>query len=299
MTKKEIEEGLKNNEYIATKNIIYAVSGCINDNIPLLVEGAPGVGKTVLSKAIAKMLGLPLYRVSFYEGLTADKILYDYDYQKQLLTIEVIKSSLESNLAGMSIEEAINYASNINFYDKNFLIERPILKALKGEQKCVLLLDEIDKCSEEIEYTLLEALDEFSLTIPQYGTVKCPEDKRPIVILTSNNYRELSDALKRRCNYLYIEKKTKEEMLNILMLKTKVSPRIAEGVANCIEKVQELGLKQNPSIAEAIKWADYISKNLDSYDDIDYSVCALAKNEEDRVAIIKSGIIKDEFGNNE
>ena len=293
----EINEGLRKNDYIPTKEILYAVSGAINQQFPILVEGDPGVGKTALAKAIANMLGLPLYRVQFYEGLSADKILYDYNYQKQLLTIESIKSALEQNLKNKSIDEAIELVKNIDFYGEDFLIERPILKSINGKSKCVLLLDEIDKSSEEIEYTLLEMLDEFSITIPQYGTVKCPEDMKPIVILTSNNYREMSDALKRRCNYLFIKRKTKAEILEILKMKANVSDSICSGVANCMEKIQKLKLKQEPSIAEAIEWAQYIQENFDesNMSDLEYSICMLAKNKEDTEVILKSGILKDCF----
>lgn len=293
----EIKEGLIKNNYIPTKQILYAVSGAINQQFPVLIEGDPGVGKTSLAKAVASMLGLPLYRVQFYEGLSADKILYDYDYQKQLLTIESIKSSLEEHLKGKTINEAINHVKDIDFYGENFLIERPILKAINGKSRCVLLLDEIDKSSEEIEYTLLEMLDEFSITIPQYGTVKCPEDMKPIVFLTSNNYREMSDALKRRCNYLFINRKTKDEIFEILKMKAGVSEDICRGVANCMAQIQKLKLKQEPSIAEAIGWAQYIQDNFDesNMSDLEYSICMLAKNKDDTEVILNSGIIKDNF----
>ena len=293
----EINEGLIKNNYIPTKQILYAVSGAINQQFPVLIEGDPGVGKTSLAKAVASMLGLPLYRVQFYEGLSADKILYDYDYQKQLLTIESIKSSLEEHLKGKTINEAINHVKDIDFYGENFLIERPILKAINGKGRCVLLLDEIDKSSEEIEYTLLEMLDEFSITIPQYGTVKCPEDMKPIVFLTSNNYREMSDALKRRCNYLFNNRKTKDEIFEILKMKAGVSEDICRGVANCMAQIQKLKLKQEPSIAEAIGWAQYIQDNFDesNMSDLEYSICMLAKNKDDTEVIFNSGIIKDNF----
>lgn len=291
----EIKEGLEKVNYIPTKDIVYAVSGCINQSNPLLVEGAPGTGKTSLAKAVATMLDIPIYRVQFYDGLTADKILYDYDYQKQLLTIEAIKSSLEQNLEGKNIDEAISIASNIDFYGKKFLIKRPVLKAISEEQKCVLLLDEVDKSSEEIEYTLLEVLEDFSMSIPQYGTIKCKDEFKPIVFLTSNNYRELSDALKRRCNYLYIESKTKDEILQILKLQANISDKLALGVANCLSDLQNMNLKQTPSIAEAITWATFLKNNFkNDFSDIDNTLFLLAKNQDD-ILKIKNNNLKKYF----
>lgn len=290
---KEIEQKLIDAKYIPSKEIVFAVSSAINENYPLLIEGDPGVGKTSLAKAVAEIMGLPMYRVQFYEGLSADKILYDINYQKQLLTIEAIKSSLEENLKGKDIQEAMNIVKDIDFYGKDFIIERPVLKSISGEQRCVLLLDEIDKASEEIEYTLLEMLDEFSITIPQYGTIKCPEDKRPIVFLTSNNYREMSDALKRRCNYLYIKRKSVKELQDILKAKASTSDTLAAGVANCLSRIQQLNLKQEPSVSEAINWAKYLKENIDTMDleSIDYSICMLAKNQEDTSQILRSNIL--------
>lgn len=291
----DIRQGLKDAGYIASKNIEYAVYGCVNARAPLLIEGAPGVGKTELAKATAKALGLPFYRVQFYEGLTADKILYDYNYQRQLLTIEAIKPTLEKTLEDKDISEAMETAKNIDFFGSDFLIERPVLKAINGKERCVLLLDEIDKSSEEIEYTLLEFLDEFSLTIPQYGTVTCPEDMRPVVFLTSNNYRELSDALRRRCNYLYIPKKSTEEMTEILKSKTQVSDIVIDTVVKCADKLSNSRMKQTPSVAEYIAWAKYLESNMDeSAEDSDMGIFTIAKHKHDIEVVRKA--VKEVIG---
>lgn len=287
-----VHQELTKANYIPTKDIACAVASSINDSTPLLIEGAPGVGKTELAKVTAQIMNVPLLRVQFYEGLTADKILYDYNYQRQLLTIETIRSSLEESLKGKDIQEAIDIAKNIDFFGKDFLIERPVLKSINGNERCVLLLDEIDKSSEEIEYTLLEFLDGYSLSIPQFGTVTCPEDMRPIVFLTSNNYRELSSALRRRCNYLYIPPKTKDETINILIAKTAITNELASSIANCIEKIKKLSLKQVPSIAEYITWAKYLKDKVLSdmlnEEDIRDSLFMIAKYPEDKQAIAKA-----------
>ena len=284
----DIKVGLKKNGYLANTGIAYAVSSCINQNIPLIVEGYPGVGKTALAKAVSEMTGFPLLRVQFYEGLTADKILYDYNYQQQLLSIESIKSVLAKNLDGYSINDAMAETRKLDFFNKDYLIKRPILQALSGEQRYVLLLDEIDKSSEEIEYTLLETLDEFSMTIPQYGTIRCPEEMRPVVILTSNNYRELSDALRRRCNYLYIEPKTAEEIKQILLMKAGISDKLANGVAQCMVKLNSLDLKQPISVAEGINWAKCLKEMAENEDsDVTQMICMIAKNKDDAELISK------------
>ncbi|MCD7894165.1 MAG: MoxR family ATPase [Erysipelotrichaceae bacterium] len=291
----EIKQGLKDYNYLPSKEIVYALSGAINNHYPLLVEGDPGVGKTSLAIATAKMIDAPLLRVQFYEGLTADKILYDYDYQRQLLTIEAIKSTLENLLKDKNMDDAFNIAKCIDFYGKDFIIARPILKSILSDKRCVLLLDEVDKASEEIEYTLLEFLDTYSISIPQYKTICCNDDKKPIVFLTSNNYRLMSDALKRRCNFLYIQSKTKEEMFEILKMQSHVSEKLCLGVANCLTKIQKLSLKQTPSISEAIDWAQYIYENYDqnNMDDLDHSICALLKNKQDQDVVLNMNILDD------
>lgn len=291
----EINDGLRKSGYIPNTKINIATSGAMS-GMPLLIEGAPGVGKSSLATATAKMLGLPLIRVQFFEGLTYDKILYDYDYQKQLLTIEAIKSSLEDNLKGKSIQEAITAASGYDFYGKDFLIERPILKAISGKEKCVLLLDEIDKSSEEIEYTLLEVLENYAMSIPQYGTVQCPEDMKPIVFLTSNNYRQLSDALKRRCNYLYLEPKTAVEMKEILLLQAGMDEKFAQAIASCMEQIQNLPLKQQPSISEASSWAKYLREYKEELVHLPDTFSMLVKDQSDQILLersLKTGTIKE------
>ena len=287
MTVKEIQNSLSDNGYIAGREIAIAVSGAINHNIPLLIEGAPGVGKTSLAKAISSMLDLPLLRVQFYEGLTYDKILYDYDYQKQLLTIETMRSAFDSHMKGKTLDEARDAASSVDFYGEEFLIKRPIVKAFSGEKRYVLLLDEIDKSSEEIEYTLLEALDEYTVTIPQFGPIICPVDMRPIIILTSNNYRELSDALRRRCGYLYLEPKTIDETTQIIMKKAEIDEKIARSVARCMEQIRHLPIRQVPSIAEAIIWAEYLKAEGQDVDkqSLDDSIFMLIKNQSDREVV--------------
>ena len=156
----EIGNKLRENGYLSNSYINFAVMSAIN-GVPLLVEGDPGVGKTSLAYATAKMLDLELLRVQFYDGLSYDKILYDYDYQKQLLTIQAIQGTIKESLAGKDLQESLDAAGKINFYGRDFLIERPILKAISGKKRYVLLLDEVEKASEEIEYTLLGGIGEF------------------------------------------------------------------------------------------------------------------------------------------
>lgn len=286
LTITQITEKLEQAGYIASPDIAYAVSGTINNRIPLLVEGEPGNGKTYLAKVLAKITNAELIRVQMYDGITPDKILYDYDYQRQLLTIEAMRSTLSETLTGKSPEEALKVVSGINFYDENFLIRRPILQALTSNRPVVLLIDEIDKTSEELEYALLEILDEFSMTIPQLGTIRCPEENRPMVIMTSNNYRELSDATKRRCSYLYIERKTTAEIRKIIELQTQIKNDTALTIAKCFNEIQNCNLKQNPSIAEIINWTKYIKENQEIQgEDLPSTSFLLAKNNTDNQKI--------------
>lgn len=292
MSAEEVDRELRSVGYCPTEDIDYAVLIAQVTNRPLLIEGAPGVGKTSLAKAVSDAFKLPLIRVQMYDGLTDDKILYDYDYQKQLLTLEAVRPSLEKEYKGLSLSEAVHRAAGLmDFYGREFLISRPILKSIDGSGKKVLLIDEIDKAPEEIEYMLYEFLEDYSVTIPQYGTIVCPEEQRPLVFVTSNRYRELSGAFRRRCNYLYISQKSKEEMAEILMTRAGANQDLAEKIALCLGEEAMLTLKHPPSIAEGIEWAAYLKQYPQLTQEIVMgSLGFLAKSEKD-ISTVK-GVVK-------
>ena len=261
MTLKEIREGLRKQGYCTNENIEYAVLSACEFNKPILIEGEPGVGKTSLAKAVAGMLGIEIVRLQMYDGLTDDKVLYDYDYQRQLLTLEAIKPKLEKELEGLTANESIEkVAKDVDFYGKEFMIPRPILKTIDGTGKKLLLIDEIDKASEETEYMLYEYLEDYSITIPQYGKVECPPEQTPVVFLTSNGYREISGAMRRRCGYLYVERKTRGEIVEILKMKTGADDSLANGIAACLVPLQEKKLRHPISVSEAVDWARFLKE---------------------------------------
>lgn len=279
-----IKDKLNKVNYATTKDIEYAVDISISLDKPLLIEGSPGVGKSSLAKAVADALELPFIRVQLYDGLTDDKILFDYNYQKQLLTLEAVKPFIEEKYKDQELNDVVKgVSSELDFYGKDFLIERPVLRAINGKGKKVILFDEIDKAPEEIEYMLYEFLENYSITIPEYGEIKCPEDQKPIVFLTSNNYRQLSGALKRRCNYLYIKEKTAKEIIDILKLKAGANDSLANGIAKCIIEVNKNdNVKQKPSISEAIEWSRFLKEKEEiTKDDVIGSLSIIAKNYKD------------------
>ena len=204
--------------------------------------------------------------------------------------MNAIKDNIHDEICDLSAQEALNKVSNdINFYGEDFLIQRPLLRAINGNGQKVLLLDEIDKCTEETENLLLEILSDFSISIPELGkTIRCPEESKPLVLLTSNNYRELSDTLKRRCLYLYIPAQTPEEAAKIISAKANVSEKFALRVANEVNEIRKLSLKQKPSISESIVWAASLVSTIgeDAFSpshkkDIVYSLGILLKNRGD------------------
>ncbi|MDO4280143.1 MAG: MoxR family ATPase [Peptococcaceae bacterium] len=285
MTIEEIREGLWVADYIASTEICYVVFEALVLNKPILIEGDPGVGKTSLAKAVARMLELPFLRLQMYDGLTKEDILYDYDYQRQLLTLEAVKPKITEKIQDLDVNAAIRaVASDVDFYGREFLIPRPILKTIDGSGRKLLLIDEIDKASEEIEYMLYEYLENYQINIPQYGAIQCPEDQKPLVFLTSNGYRELSGAMKRRCGYLYIKKKTRQEIVEILKRQCLASDQVAEGVAACVVALQEKDLKHPVSVAEAIDWTHFLRDHA-TQDMVAQSIGLLAKDRRDMETI--------------
>jgi MoxR-like ATPase len=291
-----IKEALQKEGYIPTTQIIYTLMVAMRTGMPILVEGDPGVGKTSLAQAVARGFEKELIRIQFYEGITSNDILYEYDYPRQLLMMNAIKDNIHDEISDLTAQAALDkVSSDIDFYGEDFLIQRPLLRAINGEGQKVLLLDEIDKCSEETENLLLEILSEFSISIPELGkTVKCDEESRPLVILTSNNYRELSDTLKRRCLYLYIPAQTPEEASKIIAAKANVPDKFALRVANEVNEIRKLSLKQKPSISESIVWAASLVSTIgeDAFSpahkkEIVYSLGVLLKNQGD-IDVVKT-----------
>lgn len=241
----KIKEGLKKENYICDDSLAFTIYLALKMEKPLLLEGEPGVGKTEVAKVIASALGRKLIRLQCYEGLDATSAIYEWNYAKQLLKIK----ALDTSGAGGHLE---------NVFTDEFLIPRPLLQAVRGEEKVVLLIDEVDRADEEFEAFLLEILSDFQVTIPEMGTVTAKH--KPIVIITSNRVRELHDALKRRCLYHFIDYPTIEREREIILAKIpNIEAKLAKKISQIMATLREQEFYKRPGVAETLDWSEALT----------------------------------------
>jgi len=242
--------------YIASRTIATVVYLATRLEKPILVEGPAGVGKTELAKVLAHAVGRELIRLQCYEGLDEAKALYEWEYAKQLLYTQILKDKLSEVIGGSgSLREAVDRITREDdvFFSDRFILPRPLMRAITSSAPCLLLIDEIDKSDTEFEAFLLEMLSDFQVSVPELGTLRARHI--PLVVLTSNNAREMSDALKRRCLHLFIDFPERSQELEIVRLKVPgVSERLAEEVVAVVQRLRKLDLKKVPSISETLDW---------------------------------------------
>ena len=242
MTKEELRVKLREGRYVCDDGLVTTLYVALALGRPLLIEGAAGVGKTEIAKVMADALGRELVRLQCYEGLDESKALYEWNYQKQLLSIQVNMGSKPSDELTRSL------------FSDEYLLERPLLKSIRSEEPVVLLIDEIDKADEEFEAFLLELLSEQQVTIPEIGTIRARTT--PFVVLTSNHARPLSEALRRRCAYLYLDYPDIDKEVAIIQARLpEINARLALQVATATQALrQNEQILKKPSIAEALDW---------------------------------------------
>ncbi|GAB4490040.1 MAG: MoxR family ATPase [Anaerolineales bacterium] len=281
-----VKNQLSRQKYIASDEIATIVYLSEKLGKPLLTEGPAGVGKTELAKAIASATGRELIRLQCYEGLDESKALYEWEYSKQLLYTQLLRDKLNDTLGkAASLSEAADKlaAEEDVFFSTRFLLQRPLLRAILSEQPVVLLIDEIDRADAEFEAFLLEVLSDFQVSVPELGTLAAKH--RPFVILTSNNTRELSEALKRRCLYLFIDYPDLEAELAVVRLKVpELNPKLARQAVDFVQRLRKGDMRKSPSISETLDWANALvalnASNLDK-DTLEDTLSVLLKHEAD------------------
>ncbi len=253
----KVETLLSEESYICDRKIATVVFLAEKLEKPVLVEGPAGVGKTELAKVVAAATGRSLVRLQCYEGLDEAKALYEWEYSKQLLYTQILKERFTEVMAGTrTLAEAAERVGQEDsvFFSDHFIVPRPLLHAITAAEPTLLLVDEVDKSDPEFEAFLLEVLSDFQVTIPEIGTVKAVQ--KPLVFLTSNNAREMSDALKRRCLHLFIDYPSEELERRILATKVPgIDDRLIQDLVAMMQRLRELDLKKAPSISETLDWA--------------------------------------------
>lgn len=266
----EVRQKLGQQQYIASEEIgtvVYLAHALCK---PILAEGPAGVGKTELAKVWAQATGMPLIRLQCYEGLDESKALYEWEYAKQMLYTQLLRDTLRNVLGDVNTlaEAADRLAKEEDvFFSENFLLPRPLLTALTSETPVVLLIDEIDRADVEFEAFLLEVLSDFQVSVPELGTIRAKH--QPMVLLTSNNTRELSEALKRRCLYLHVNYPSQDAELEIVQLKVPdLKPELARQAVAVVGQLRNMDLRKTPSISETLDWARaLVTLNADSIDE--------------------------------
>ncbi|MBK6325078.1 MAG: MoxR family ATPase [Chloroflexi bacterium] len=253
----DVRERLGQQQYIASEEIGTVTFLAQSLSKPILAEGPAGVGKTELAKAWAKAIGRPLIRLQCYEGLDESKALYEWEYAKQMLYTQLLRETLHKVLGDVqSLSDAASRLAQEEdvFFSENFLLPRPLLTAIMSDEPVVLLIDEIDRADVEFEAFLLEVLSDFQVSVPELGTIAAKH--QPMVLLTSNNTRELSEALKRRCLYLYVDYPAQDAELDIVRLKVPdLSPELARQAVAVVHQLRNMDLRKVPSISETLDWA--------------------------------------------
>lgn len=238
-----LQQAMADKGYVTDRATATAAYLAIALRKPLLIEGPPGVGKTEVAKVLSRVLDTELIRLQCYEGLDVSTSLYEWNYPKQLLHIKLGETSGES-IAHRELQ----------IFSEAFLLERPLLRAIRARRQVVLLIDEVDRSDEEFEAFLLEVLSDFQVTIPELGTIRA--EHVPIVVLTSNRSREIGDALRRRCLYLYMEHPSLDKELRILRLKVPdLDQQLARAIARFVQQLRQRDLRKLPGVAETIDWA--------------------------------------------
>jgi MoxR-like ATPase len=263
---------LRSGGYLADRGLATAAYVALSLDRPLLLEGEVGVGKTEIGKVLAAVLGRELIRLQCYEGIDTSQALYEWDYARQLLHIRALS---ERGIAdGAAVEK---------LFGREFLLERPLLHAVRAGDRAVLLIDEIDRADDEFEAFLLEMLSDFQITVPEVGTIVAPSP--PLVVLTSNRTRELHDALKRRCMYHWIDYPTAEREVEIVTVRQPgVSAELARKVVAAVHRLREMDLAKPPGVAETIDWArtlDFLGETTLTADAADITLGAVLKERED------------------